>query len=295
MDASLDFCPGNQSTLAVTFNASRAAHEARLKEDAVSTVFKEAIQQPGARGKAIKRKAQQDAYEALALPEAGHAVSNDQHDGSCEGDITTQCSDAYEALALPEAGHAESNDQHDGSCEGDITTQCSDAYEALALPEAGHAESHDQHDGSCEGDITTQCSDAYEALALPEAGHAESNDQHDGSCEGDITTQCSDAQGVQPQTRDVYVQTTAHAQSAKAVQTYIRKQSTGVQTSPLPSSDSCDQTDDMLLCNDEVLPEVRPSCSTPNPDANAPVLNLSGMDYFSDDICSSEDLESDPQ
>ncbi|XP_037499257.1 peroxynitrite isomerase THAP4-like [Rhipicephalus sanguineus] len=176
------------------FGLSQQHFYRRLKADAVPTVFKEVIRQPAARGKAIKRKAE-DVYEALALPE-------------------------------------------------------------------------------------------------PEAGHAESSNQHDWSCQGDTPTQCSDAQGAQPQTRDVYVQTTAHAQSPKAVQTYIRGQSIGVQVSPLPTRDSCDQTDDMLLYSDEVLPEVRPLCSTPKRGANAPGLNLSRTDYFSDDTSSSGDLES---
>ncbi|XP_037513711.1 peroxynitrite isomerase THAP4 isoform X2 [Rhipicephalus sanguineus] len=125
--------------------------------------------------------------------------------------------------------------------------------------------------------IKRKAEDAYKALALTEAGHAESSNQHDWSCHGDTTTQCSDEQGAQPHTRDAYVQITAHAQSPKAVQTYSRMQSIGVQASPRPTRDSCDQTDDVLLYRDKVLPEVRPLCSTPKRAANAPGLNLSRL------------------
>ncbi|KAL3190326.1 hypothetical protein MRX96_019854 [Rhipicephalus microplus] len=139
-------------------------------------------------------------------------------------------------------------------------------------------------------ELTLRSGSEQSGVFLPEAGRAESSNRYDRSCQTDTTTWYSEAQEVQPQARDAYVQT-VHGQNTKAVQTYVKKQSTGVQASPLPSRDSCDQTDDMLLYSDEVLREGRSLFSSSMNEANSPVVNLSRTNYSSDDISSSEDLD----
>ncbi|KAH7948787.1 hypothetical protein HPB49_002217 [Dermacentor silvarum] len=137
--------------------------------------------------------------------------------------------------------------------------------------------------------------DLQEALGVaePEDDHVESSNQCDLSCQAATTTQHSDVQEAEPQMRDVYVQTIPHVQKSKAVQTCNNNPSVGVQASPLSVCDSSVQTEDRLVYSEEVPSELRPFCSTPRHDVDAPGLNLYRTDYLSDEMSSCDDSDSD--
>ncbi|KAH7979006.1 hypothetical protein HPB49_007767 [Dermacentor silvarum] len=137
--------------------------------------------------------------------------------------------------------------------------------------------------------------DLQEALGVaePEDDHVESNNQHELSFQAATTTQHSDVREAEPQMRDVYVQTVPHVQKSKAVQTCIKNPSVGVQASPLSVCDSFVQTEDRLAYSEEVPSELRPFCSTPRHDIDAPGLNLYRTDYLSDELSSCDDSDSD--